>query len=388
MKPIQMIMKPREMKQKHPNTPTKTETAQNVQIWQRLTDIQRSVLIHGYVRKIVIIPKDLIQLILLFYNDIIDWKFKKADLEEFYQCENAEGFNSSWFEINDIPFYLAIYPNGLNARTEGYTEMLLISPHQPRPDIISSFTIYLELFNFETKYQFRKLVKCRINKDSPCSHSIQWYPYALKLSDLDDDDYTELNFAAYVEIMNIEYFPVDTEEKEQSKAKLERKVFARPVVMITECEYRWKLDEDEMDIFMANEVDSSLYSPNFNGDCWCIVLIPYGWNWSSGTEGHLFAKIKLLKLPYGVKSIDIKSEFVVRSDAVINGWIYEKKCDVRTPGLVDIKQRIPTEKFQSFTKELMIIAKMTIVKVFDFEDKEIPKKEWINYGIMEYKNYI
>ena len=43
--------------------------------------------------------------------------------------------------------------------------------------------------------------------------------------------------------------------------------------MIIECEYRLKLDDDEMDIFMANEVDSSLYSPNFNEDCWCIVLI-------------------------------------------------------------------------------------------------------------------
>ena len=53
---------------------------------------------------------------------------------------------------------------------------------------------------------------------------------------------------------------------------------------------------------------------------------------------------------------------MVKSVAVISGWIYEKK-------LVDIKQRMPTEKFQSFTKEL------TIIKIFDFGEKEIPKKE-------------
>ena len=44
-----------------------------------------------------------------------------------------------------------------------------------------------------------------------------------------------------------------------------------------------------------SEIDATLYSSNFNGNCCCVVLIPCGVSWNNGTKGYLYAKIKMVK---------------------------------------------------------------------------------------------
>ena len=147
-------------------------------IWQRLTKIQRSFLVHGYVKITAVhIPQDLIILLLRCYDDILDWKLQKKVMEKFYQCENGKGLYGPSFTIANILFRLAIYPIGTRTVTQGHVEMVLISTHQMRPANIRSFVIYLELFNFETRYQFRKIIQCKIDKDSAVSHSCKWYAW-------------------------------------------------------------------------------------------------------------------------------------------------------------------------------------------------------------------
>ena len=145
-------------------------------------------------------------------------------------------------------------------------------------------------------------------------------------------NFDELNFGCYVEMLSIEY-GIDWISN-----------YIIPIMMQRQYEYTWELDSTELNIFLKSDIDSSLYSPNFNGDCGCIVLIPYGWGYMDETEGYLFAKIKLMKLPFGIKSIHIESEFIIRSDAASIGWKYKKKCDIQKPGLVDMDRRIKSEK--------------------------------------------
>ena len=39
--------------------------------------------------------------------------------------------------------------------------------------------------------------------------------------------------------------------------------------MQTKYEYNWTLTSAEMDVFLNGDIDSSLYSPNFNNGSWC-----------------------------------------------------------------------------------------------------------------------
>ena len=95
----------------------------------------------------------------------------------------------------------------------------------------------------------------------------------------------------------------------------------------------------------------------------------------------MFATIKFLRLQYDVKRIDIESEFVVMSDVEAVSWKYKTKCSIETPGLFDIDQEVKSEKFCQNTENLIIIARMKILKMVDLKNERIPKRLCRNYGM-------
>ena len=186
-------------------------------------------------------------------------------------------------------------------------------------------------------------------------------------------DVKELNFGCQVEILSIKY----------KSPKIQ--MYIKPIMMqLTRYQFIWKLIDREMEICRNSGADSSLYSPNFNGDSWCIVFVPNGWSWAVETVGHLFAKIKLLKLPFGIKCMEIESEFIITSDFESVKWINTTKCSIKTPGRFDNSSRIKSQKFQNNVRNLTVITKMKLLKLFDMNGNKIPENKWINYGIYDY----
>ena len=68
--------------------------------------------------------------------------------------------------------------------------------------------------------------------------------------------------------------------------------------------YEWKLSMAELKKFKIGKFDSGMYSTNFNNNCWCIICQPNGC--TAYKIAGRFIKLKLLKLPFGIKEIDIK----------------------------------------------------------------------------------
>ena len=335
----------------------------------RLKKPKRECLVFGWNRtNSSMIPSEICMLCLLFYDSIIDWTLRDAALDQFFKCKGIESLQGPEFKIRDIPIRLELFPNGRLVRFSGYVDFIFRVLTEEITHLIASFDIYFELFCFETKYQFRKSMTI----DTDSGYFCQWYRYSVRLKKLKQMKVTELNFGCFVEILNIKY------RKDQYRIKS----YIRPIWMNVNYKYEWDLDDEEMDIFKSSRVDSSLYSNNFNHKCWCIVLVPNGWSYHEEGIGHLFAKVKLLRLPFGVKSMDIETQWIIKSENKSVQWKYSKKCDYIFPGTVDMDRRIKGDQFKMFANHLKIIVSMKIVKVYDNDDIEIEKEKWNDYGLL------
>ena len=153
--------------------------------------------------------------------------------------------------------------------------------------------------------------------------------------------------------------------------------------MKTEYKYEWTLNVKEMIKFRSSKIDSSIYSGNFNGGCWCIVIMPCGVSvLHKQTNGYLFAKFKLLKASFGIETIEIDTFWILRGDKGSNGWIYTTQCGLhQKKEIFDSSLKIDSNKFKNGNTNLTIIATMKIRKIFDENGKQIRKSRWKEYGI-------
>ena len=228
------------------------------------------------------------------------------------------------------------------------------------------FLIYIELFCVETNYKFKKCV----NFANTHKYWVQWYPFAISLQRLKDDGYTQLNFGCFVEILNVKY---QTE-------KLIFRVF-KQLTIYDEYRYKWRLNEDEYKLLMKGDIDSSLYSYNFNGGCFCILLIPFGWSFKNATHNHLFAKIKLVKLPWSIKQMDIETDWIVKCKKISVGWKWMTTVSVKQCGDLDEEMKVKTEEFMN-QEFLEIVVNIKILKIYDEQDQQIEKRKWIDHAIV------
>ena len=141
-----------------------------------LTKQDRYSLIQGYCKKYSNkdIPHDLSSLVLLFYDEIID--FKITDIDHFFNCTVKQVVIGPKFFINNIPFQLQIYPNGYTDMSSNHVQLLIDCPRDIRPKDIKSFCIYYELCLFETNYQFRRTLY--MPRPGAFDHG-KWYRYSI-----------------------------------------------------------------------------------------------------------------------------------------------------------------------------------------------------------------
>ena len=146
---------------------------------------------------------ELSKLCLEFYTEVIDWTIKDKQLDQFYKYENMKSMDGPSFTLKNIPFQLKLYPNGHLYNVQNYIQLILTLVSPETLSNIKSLRIYLELFQYETGYQFRRTVNIDAGYlDTDCC---KWYRYALALNELQSKEYTELTFGCYVEILCIEY---------------------------------------------------------------------------------------------------------------------------------------------------------------------------------------
>ena len=162
-----------------------------------------------------------------------------------------------------------------------------------------------------------------------------------------------------------------------------RQNYVKPFRAKAKYRFEWKLSEKEMKKFKDSEIDATLYSSNFNGNCCCVVLIPCGVSWSDGTKGYLYAKIKMVKTFIGISKMVIDGSFIVRYDNGSNFWSFstENHPKKRDGGIGDESIKIPFDKLVNDNDNLTVIMNMEIVRVYDDDKKLIEKEQWRDYGI-------
>ena len=92
-----------------------------------LTKDQQDFLISGYGRKNcrISVPVALIQLCILFHNELFYWVFKGKKLKELLLTKNGDAVISKVFRRNGIPFHCSLSPNGWQGDPGGHVAAFL-----------------------------------------------------------------------------------------------------------------------------------------------------------------------------------------------------------------------------------------------------------------------
>ena len=120
----------------------------------------------------------------------------------------------------------------------------------------------------------------------------------------------------------------------------------------SQCE--WIVKDDLLDKFKKAKHSQGFYSPNFDNDSWCLSCSPYGIK--KEYDGKFCIALKILRLPYNLKSIKVKHEIIITSD--------DNKFNVN---IKDVKEFDYHRKASRFTKELKDIGTFQNSKYLKFK---------------------
>eukprot|EP01084_Bolivina_argentea_P153090 266940_1 len=331
-----------------------------------LTLQQRHKLVFGYTKESAIrnIPPDLCDMCLRYYNDIIDWKIEGNELSKFYECKYGEKINGPMFTIKDIPFKLELYPNGDYLRNKNMISLYLLYDEKLIPENIKKFMLYIVFFCRERKYESRTLeiLKERWTR-------IPWYWWVLPFEYAQKANFTELNIGCYIQLLHIEYND-DTPNYSMRNIKMKIKD-----------NFEWKLNEEELNRFQTAEFDQFLYSPNFNYDCFCITCSPNGDRFINDSNESVFTIVKVVRLPYGVKSIRIKYTMKMLSDKMTFEWDFETDCTLECGGKLNTEVKIKRSTFEQ-AKWISFEVKMDVIDVYIGNGVRLEREQYLSYGIL------
>lgn len=326
-------------------------------------------LIYGFVRSFLKI-KDLINLILLFYEEIIIWKIKNTDsvrkMDKFRSMKNGSAIYGPSFELlPSIKFETTLCSNGWKINQRGSTQFYIELKMMPK--IIRSITIYYELACFETESLCKKI---RIFKKSTDAQS--WGTNNMRLSEC--DKFKELNFASYCKILRIEY------QKNYSNLNLLK---IDKIIINKLTHYQWNINNKLLTKFQQCKLGKFFYSDNFGNDCFCIELAPNGWHLTN--KGKLMLYLRLLQLPIKILQLKCYVKFKLISNNNINiSYIYKKHIfSYKIHGLQFQSHSLDSISIKNLKnyQNLKINLEIKIIEAIDINNNKIPKNEWIDFDI-------
>eukprot|EP01084_Bolivina_argentea_P252403 423646_1 len=336
---------------------------------------QRDLLVFGYIRQTISVfaPIELQQLCYDFYNDIIDWQLNDNTLQQFSNTQYDEKYIGPQFKLIDIPFQLISWPNGCkNCSNEGFISLYLQLLNDKLPKDIVDFTIYAHLFCSVTKVQWKKAITLKYLQRTSGKRS-GWFRYNMKLKDY--NKCKSIIFCCYLELINIV-------RKDENMKLLPLNIVS--ISMNSKCTYEWNIDKDTLNEFKISNSGQCYYSPNFNNNCFCIIVIPKGR--VTDVYGSFRTLIKLLKLPKNVSGVFVKCMLNVISSNKENErdyTLHEKlKLGYISRQNVASSTLFYTPNTDIFESALSIKVSMEITQVFDRDEADLSRENWSKFNVM------
>eukprot|EP01084_Bolivina_argentea_P110492 197275_1 len=357
--------------------------------------IKQQTFVYGYLRIItenvaIVFPKDLYSLCFNFYNEVIRWTLIGNDFDNFFDCKRWSlsktlGNDFSWtdddkrineligpsFTIYNIPFTLSVRPRwNASILIEDCVYLSFSINNELFKDNIKHIMIYFILFFDELNYEYRHTTKLTKINDA------LWYWPCIKYDEIKSlqTHYKQLSFGCYAELLSIHY-PLKPSKYLNFDTKMK-----------SDCKYQWKLNTNELYRFKTAKFDYGLYSPNFNGDCFSIVSSPNGLSSMRESKGLILSKIKLLKLPCNIRSVNclVRLEIIgINDNEKHEKYVCQdeiRKFSYDDTGSAQKDESINIALFRD-VESIVFTATVKVHEVYDHAGHKVPSTQWNNYGI-------
>eukprot|EP01084_Bolivina_argentea_P111666 199188_1 len=374
-------------------------------IWDQL---RRNLLTFGYVRSTFKdTPKDIIKVILSFYDDMKYWTIHKGkQMSKFFNCECKEIMYGPQFTMENIEFQCLVAPNGYEEDHKGKIALILSVIKVPKN--VKYVYVYFILFNNETKYEHKVTRILTEHKNDQNKYRwrsrFPWATNAVNLCDLKSFD--SITFGYYVDIIHISYIndkSIDILNEKQKEIvtykymqqininiNIENNIFnkirdliinmigikpywTKGIKISNNFMYEWIVSNDKLKQMQNCQFGQHFYSSNFDNNNWCIMLFPNG----NKREGTLSIGLNCLCIPHAVSSMEVKFALFMNEDLIGKTTSQFRHLDTKY-GFYHIME------FDAFKKKESISfkAEVEIVNLYDKSGMIVDQKEWQTHGIM------
>ena len=324
-------------------------------------------------------------LCLLYYDETTSWDIDESTFREMMAAPNGRPFFNEWTPCNrwQISYCLTMYPNGREPECAGYVKWGI--EFDGLPDSVVAVVAMLQLTMYgRTRggewVEVRSFKRPNVFTDE--FSSIGNYRYSLRKETL--AQYTALRVSAFVDVMDVEYNdPSSCSEEEEEEDAIE--FIPTPIRLEKHRQFEWRI-EDRVLGAMKNEVVQRrvgriFLSPSFGvGGNWAL----YGrFNANDGVDIGL----RLLRLPVPNRIRSVAVDYWLEFSSGFPGQ--QKKVEFSS-----LRDEMGYENFNlcfqqntfsvaSFNAcpNLSIYVTIEILNVTDFEDRQIPRAEWPQYGV-------
>jgi len=354
---------------------------------------------YGYTRNVQgfsrALPIVLINLIRMFYDEVVHWNVEGQKLKQFLNAKHRECVMAPRsFTAHDIKFRMSVFPDGHIESAEGYVGYFLSVLFIPSS--IQCFSIYLVL-ECEVEpghtYNFKDVVRWTRND---MNSSDGWYSQP-KLSDL--AQVKAMHFSCFIDFLYVCYeteTPAAAETRtttttteassspnntancsvqQQQQQQPLRIDYIKEFYIAKECQYVWRFDEEYTERIKQIRPKIAITSENFGHNAWCLEFIPNGDRFLIVKQCAMF--IKLVAFPVHIKEIEIVCTLRRNTDI-------EKKLEhIKLTHAQNNSGHWMGEVLSASTKKKMELSvEVQIINVVDDNDNSVDASLWSKHGII------
>eukprot|EP01084_Bolivina_argentea_P064388 117435_1 len=252
-------------------------------------NLNRQSLIYGYIHKYssLYIPSDIItNCIIQFYDNSIIWNIHNDEMKIFLTSQYKNTIYGPKFEIIDgMEFEITCCPKGwkVKGNVQCYLEL------RKFPNYIKDITITFTLFVKQTEYEYKKTVIYYKNGKRK-AHG--WSQHAMKFEEIKNNNFNELHIGCCVDIIHIRFM---------NTFKYRNIITNIPTIDNIQL-LEWDVNKNILNK-MKNARKSISFTKTFkNNIYWILQFALHGDN--------IWFYVKLLCLPFNIKSIQIKYDLI------------------------------------------------------------------------------